>query len=417
MSEYTCNVCNTKFDEEEKKLTNDEHKCILHCEKDSWYKKTATSKNSNYKEYESYFWIKFKNYIDIQNERRCEVRKIQFPKYRGISFDKEKHNYEELFFTGCTFTHYLDFISELQYKNLTFRKCIFNRPIKFERYVIEHNFLFEECTVHENIVFYNMQFKGFTSFIATTFKKGIDFVHVKFYDLALFNNCKIENIKLENTFFMDGFNFSNLKNNKEGQLESENIFDRETARIIKDSFEKQNNIIEANKYYAIEMEKREEELDQTKKDNWFELLVFKIHGWSSNHSQDWLLALFWIINIGLIASIFNFYSMQDENLNYIHSNLDSLYISVYLIIATIFTSYCLTYNNKIFHTVLFIGFYLTYRFISTDNYLTEFANVINPFSIMTKGETLNLGMLIFKVIIAYLIYQFVVSVRQNTRRK
>ena len=51
------------------------------------------------------------------------------------------------------------------------------------------------------------------------------------------------------------------------------------------------------------------------------------------------------------------------------------------------------------------------------NGLTDLANVINPFSIMTKGDTLNLGMLIFKVIITYLIYQFVVSVRQNTRRK
>jgi len=46
-----------------------------------------------------------------------------------------------------------------------------------------------------------------------------------------------------------------------------------------------------------------------------------------------------------------------------------------------------------------------------------FANLINPFSIMTKGETLTLGILIYKVVIAYLIYQFIVSIRQNTRRK
>lgn len=33
MAEYTCSVCNERFDEEEKKLTKDENKCILHCEK------------------------------------------------------------------------------------------------------------------------------------------------------------------------------------------------------------------------------------------------------------------------------------------------------------------------------------------------------------------------------------------------
>jgi len=42
---------------------------------------------------------------------------------------------------------------------------------------------------------------------------------------------------------------------------------------------------------------------------------------------------------------------------------------------------------------------------------------INPFSIMTSKEPITLGLLIFKITIAYLIYQFIVSVRQNTRRK
>jgi len=38
MAEYTCNAdfCNRKFDDKEKELTNDEHKCILHCEKNNW---------------------------------------------------------------------------------------------------------------------------------------------------------------------------------------------------------------------------------------------------------------------------------------------------------------------------------------------------------------------------------------------
>ena len=45
------------------------------------------------------------------------------------------------------------------------------------------------------------------------------------------------------------------------------------------------------------------------------------------------------------------------------------------------------------------------------------ANKINPFSIMISKDPLTFGLLFFKVIMAYLIYQFIVSVRQNTRRK
>ena len=47
-----------------------------------------------------------------------------------------------------------------------------------------------------------------------------------------------------NTFFRKEVNFL---------LMDIKIDDRETARIIKHSFEQQNNIIEANKFYALEM--------------------------------------------------------------------------------------------------------------------------------------------------------------------
>jgi hypothetical protein len=42
-------------------------------------------------------------------------------------------------------------------------------------------------------------------------------------------------------------------------------------------------------------------------------------------------------------------------------------------------------------------------------------NIINPIWRPVGGTTLDI--FIFKVIVAYLIYQFIVSVRQNTRRK
>lgn len=43
-------------------------------------------------------------------------------------------------------------------------------------------------------------------------------------------------------------------------------------------------------FYALEMKEREKELNPKK--DFFEWLVFKFHGLSSNHSQDWTLVLF-----------------------------------------------------------------------------------------------------------------------------
>ena len=144
-------------------------------------------------------------------------------------------------------------------------------------------------------------------------------------------NSKIKNKKLDlsNTSLPSNMNFLNA------ELEVEN---RETARVIKDSFEKQNNIIEANKYYALEMKAREDELERDIREgkNIFEWLVFKIHSLSSNHSQDWLLALFWIFIVGFIASYYDFNLIQNSEDKYIHYNLSSIFKTIGLIFIILF---------------------------------------------------------------------------------
>ncbi|MCG3660265.1 hypothetical protein [Aliarcobacter butzleri] len=222
---------------------------------------------------------------------------------------------------------------------------------------------------------------------------------------SLFNSSiKNKKLDLSNTSLPSNMNFLNA------ELEVEN---RETARIIKDSFEKQNNIIEANKFYALEMEKREKELDFKK--DFFEWLVFKIHGLSSNHSQDWTLALFWIINLTFFYSYLN-----------IQPNDKILVFKILFSCIAISVIACMTIKipeeNKerrwlttIPTTIVCYGFYG--YLVETDWQLSEFSKNLNPFSIMRGDEPITLGTLIFKIIIAYLIYQLIISIRQNTRRK
>ncbi|MDZ7819316.1 MAG: hypothetical protein U5K55_12245 [Aliarcobacter sp.] len=64
-------------------------------------------------------------------------------------------------------------------------------------------------------------------------------------NLALFKEAVFEKkLNLEDTIIKEEINFLKIKNKNNKELDSKNIANRETARIIKDSFEKQNNIIE-----------------------------------------------------------------------------------------------------------------------------------------------------------------------------
>ena len=67
--------------------------------------------------------------------------------------------------------------------------------------------------------------------------------------------------------------------------------------------------------------------------------------------------------------------------------------------------------------LIFYGFYFIFMKSLDKSPLDEFATNINPFSIMTSADKLTFTELVFKIIIAFLIYQFIISIRQNTRRK
>jgi len=385
------------------------------------------------------------NFVQIKN---ADENSLGWDYPYNIKFVKCAFN-KNLEFVACKRVNIIS-ITECKFEsNIVIRNCkivgalyITNNTFNDNFYITENfinNLVFTQCDVSKigvitrNIIWKNnvssISFKDTVTFKDSIFKSKLDLLNVRFFSNAIFQDMVIEDsIDLQSTIFYDETNFLDITAAKREKDESEqfigstiniNVSNRETARKIKDSFEKQNNIIEANKYYALEMKKREEELKEDKKDNWFEWLVFKIHGISSNHSQDALLALFWILVIGLLASSLSYFTTKDQFCDYCHLEFIPIFglILISLGVGTIYWLLEYSLENKKHLYLLLLGFYLIYGSFTTDFSLTDFANVINPFSIMTRGETLNLSMLIFKVIIAYLIYQFVVSVRQNTRRK
>lgn len=222
------------------------------------------------------------------------------------------------------------------------------------------------------------------------------------------SNFELANKKIEKCTFIN-----TIMNNLKWGNQNDIITSRDIFRQLKFTNEWQGNIIEANKFYALEMKEREKELeaDLKKGKNFFEWLVFKIHGISSNHSQDWLLALFWIINftfaLGTIKCSINLFGLN--------------FISFIPFIFIIIISLRLSTLENIFKNGFLVFFslisYGLYSLITSDFQLHKVVNHINPFSVMNSWDNLTFGEFIYKIIIAYLIYQLIISIRQNTRRK
>ena len=367
-------------------------------------------------------------FYSVQFNGRVIFSKTEFRK--DVDFVEAKFN-KEVYFLDITLTNkninfirskYLDKltirnINSGSYLSIEMGECEFNKA-EFDNLSVNNLLLknskfnkevnFNSIEINDNMDLTNVKFFDSTSFNKSKFLNIINFDSTVFYSSASFIKTKFNLLDLKYCSFIGNTNFLNANSSFTSEYKGLKIKNRETARIIKNSFEQQNNIIEANKFYALEMKEREKELEKDKKNgkNLFEWLVFKIHGITSNHSQNWNLALFWIVIVGILTSLFNFYIMKDNEV-FIHANF-------WTIFGTIFFTMLIFFCNSLNKWIQLGFFYLLYIYKTNDIFLFYVVKVINPFQKITD---VNLIDFISKVIIAYLIYQFVVSIRQNTRRK
>mgnify|MGYP000563132218 CR=1 FL=1 len=400
-------MCSVENCELENFENND--KCIYHCDKKLWNHKNNCIELDNKLEY---FWKSLNEYILLKNKNNENYvfNKFIFPSVGVFSFFDNKNSFDSInnkmdfYFKKCVFYGKSNFSIFNKLENITFRECEFKQGVLFESLEINGKFLFEENKAKSNIFFKRCTFNGTSSFIGSKFLSELNFYHVSFKKSALFNGVRIDDLLFENTYFESNFTFLKVSINK---------LSRETARIIKDSFEQQNNIIEANKYYALEMKEREKELNQDRKEgkNLLEWLVFKVHGLASNHSQDWLLSLFWILSFSFGYGFVNCIN------KYLDTKLEFMLIDIILFGMITLISVFVVESKRINNYILIAIFYLIYSFTSKDFSLFDISNNINPFSIMTGWQELSFLTLSYKIIIAYLIYQLIISIRQNTRRK
>jgi len=446
-----CSVCELGFEDEYFDI--EQNKCILHCEKDDWYEIKDNKKDwSKSTEKVKLFWEKIQEDLKEIDEHRYSkyiLNNVKFPIFqaeqnnststistilnnltgdfylakRDSLFDEtdetkrssELINTLEIEFNNCEFLDIANFEKYLFKQDIIFSKCTFKNEIKLNKQqknrisflecpeiksldvsktIFEQKVEFKNCVI-KSCNFENTRFKKVcdfhktkfhcNSFAKTTFEdivvfteaefyKDIDFKYTTFKKLAQFKDTVFEKtINLEDSIIKEEINFLNIKNKNNEKLKSSNMANRETARIIKHSFEKLDNIIEANRFYALEMEKRGKELFskliEYKFSVFFEWLIFCVHKRTSNHSQNWLLALIWIVIFSILGianelscSLYTFYYSDDK-----------------------FNEIAKSFYNNIF----------------------KFKN----------KENITAYSLFIKIFMGYLIYQFIISIRQNTRRK
>lgn len=217
----------------------------------------------------------FRNLPLFCHDSKSSVKKLLFSELNVLEETKLHITVDLLQIEYSDFNDLVDFsnseIREMKLKNTTFKQSI----------------SFQSCILgiknYEKalIKFSYVNFNKFSNFRDVNFLSGIDLVN--------------------NTFFSHP-NFLNAAFNKQAQIST----DRETFRIIKHSFDAVGNHIEANKYFAYEMEAYRREL-KTEKGNYKERMLLWFNSLISNHGQNYIKASTWWFGlvgyIGLVLAI------------------------------------------------------------------------------------------------------------------
>ena len=233
--------------------------------------------------------------------------------YNIVSFRKVISK-GDLFFWGSEFRSKVDFWSmrceaKAEWVSAKFLSNVFLWDIHF---VGSTNF--DNSTFKFDVLFKNTYFKD-VSFLSTIFEKSVDFSYTRFQKGIFRDTCFYE-VNFEQSVFEYAIltNILGFDKGIKRQIKSSNIANKETARIIKNFSIKKNNISDMNKFYAIELEKIEENLLNKENLNIKDFIVLKIYRWTSFYSQSYILPLFWLILSGFIFTFFYPLSIGETHL-------------------------------------------------------------------------------------------------------
>ena len=253
------------------------------------------------------------NQVVIKNAR-IDIRLFEFPKDKSAVLKALK-------IKKSTFNVKLSLSYIKTIESLEFSSTIFNKK-----------FALTNCECNKLLI-KNTNFKGLADFYSSQFaqfqlRKSIfsDFVGFEKCQFGIKQAAKMEAVTLNYVTFYSFINFRDAVFNQPLDLRNTNrkeqpnfldayfsdiaaeSTDRETFRIIKHSFDAVGNHIEANKYFAHEMQAYRRELKkeatQGRGRHWRERFLLGVNAVASKHGQNYLCASAWFFAvIGIIALV------------------------------------------------------------------------------------------------------------------
>ncbi|MCK9491608.1 MAG: hypothetical protein M0Q24_05925 [Sulfurimonas sp.] len=255
--------------------------------------------------------------------------------------------------------------------------------------------LFLNDTSIKNTILKNILVKNYFNLENTTFEIRLDF-----YNVEYLNTINLDSAKIPDETNFEEFKFD-ININK---------ISRKTSRQIKHSFEKIGNRIDANKFHSIELSARENELKKDfykSMDIFLSFIIFFFHGLTSRHSRDYLLPLIWIISISM-----------HTNIGFIRQGVfafDVFIISGSLHLILILFSFVT--NSKYFVAISSICivslFYVLIGKEFSFESILQFTNILNQ---KVFDEKFSVILFTNKILLGYLYYQFITSVRKDTKK-
>jgi len=322
------------------------------------------------------FWDFFQGFVELQKNHStdCDLSYLIFPHDQNNILQKIIHKSDLSFnFNYCIFNAEV-YLSGIKIK----------QKINFEHTVFKKSVNFKYSTFYKDAIFSDIYFKENTYFSASAFIYMVDFQNSKCEKIFDFSDVAFSLLNLDKSYFphasylrLSGWDKNTHEDIARERLASKHFQTKETARIIKAHFEKQNNITESNIYYPIEMEMYRDEIayvDINSLLNFFlnkNYFVTTVSKYVSNFGTNWVKVLGWIILFSITILI-------------IHDGFPS---------------------NK--ETLL--------------NMPNRAMELINPLNVFKKDYNLYDGheflAMIVRIITVYLFWQFTMAFRQNTRRK
>lgn len=393
-------------------------------------------------------------YKDIQYFEGIYIEKSEFDsnfKINGIDIDYVEEKLKKI-----TNNYNIISIKEMygifNINILSIEETKFNKKFELKKCVVD-DFNFKDSNIKGIFDVYR------SSFIKSRFYKSI-FEEFAAFEQVVFGDRKIENkteliyttfkdfSNFRNTIFKSGLSFSKANFKQEPNFLNTDInlkgTDRETLRIVKNSFEKNNNKIETNRFFIYEMNSYREEMKEEIYNNILYKKIIEANNKIIDYVADCNNSFFIIFFISIITSIciifififflvripvfiFNFicnnfnlyFKYLVVNINYFISGFGESYIRPVMIF--LFSIGLYTYIERV-HKSIFEGNSSLKGFLTQDwvvlisDFLNDCALNVPLFSKALENKSgIEFISLLFFIWFGILTWQIIVAVKRNTQ--